>query len=76
MRHARKTPSLAQQRERAAQLDCLRLRRPLGRAEQAEADRLTQAEYMRQYRAERMARDPYFDPRLGRSIGGENPCRI
>lgn len=72
--HQRITPTVAQQREQQARLDCLRLLRPLTAAEQAEANRLTHAEYMRQYRADRMARDPFFDARLGRPIRGEASC--
>lgn len=45
--------SVLRQRARTAELDDLRLSRPLTKAEQAEADRLAHCLYMRVYRQRR-----------------------
>lgn len=48
---ARRASSLAEQMARKAELDEIRLSRPLTAEEQAEDDRLTHRAYMRQWRA-------------------------
>jgi len=60
----REQTSIARQRQRSAELDQLRLQRRLTEFEQAEADRLTQALYMREWRREQAERWS-----KGRSIG-------
>lgn len=50
-----RTMSIAEQRDRAAQLDEIRLQRRLTDAEQDEADRLATANYMRVWRAQQAA---------------------
>lgn len=52
----RRRMSIAQQNARRDELDRLRLERPLTDAEAAEADRLTNALYLREYRAQRRDR--------------------
>jgi len=48
---------IADQRRRTAELDAIRCRRPLTFAEQAEADRLANAAYLRAWRAQQADRE-------------------
>jgi hypothetical protein len=56
VRHPRQT-SVAQQRARTAELDRLRLQRPLTPQEQAEADSLSNRAYLRAWRATQRERE-------------------
>lgn len=53
--------SVAQQNARRDELDRLRLERPFTDAEAAEVDRLTNALYLREYRAQRRDRFGHYD---------------
>lgn len=71
--------ALAEQLRRAAELDAIRLQRPLTAAEQAEADNLADRAYMRQWRAQQRLQEAILavrmiapDPQMQRprNVGG------
>lgn len=60
---ARRMP-VPDQRRRMAELDAIRLERPLTAAEQAEADRLANRAYHREWRAQQREREAMLADRL------------
>lgn len=58
--------SVPDQRRRTAELDEIRLQRPLTTSEQAEADRLADAHYLRVWRASQAAQEAALRQRAAR----------